>query len=184
MKYCLLLMSMKCSFDKGINERQVWKLKHDQCYRRPRCVWGWGAWNIFRSWKHYQAKGCPILELSVPRLVRFLLVSNLTEPIQVNDFLLNSCLNHCDNFLWMLLWRLNNHKRKWNNHLVSFGGMGVIRVWEGSGVVIWEAPVEYENGQCQPGEPETLPNMELLSPKAELQESSEGELCSLPSLSH
>lgn len=157
MKYCFLLLSMECSLTRGLTKDKFGSWNMNNVTEDQDVFEGGTHGNIFRNWKHYQAEGCPILELSVPHLVRFLLVSNLTEPIQVNDFLLNSCLNHCDNFLWMLLWRLNNHKRKWNNHLVSFGGTSVIRVLEGSGVITWEAPVEYENGQYQPGEPETPP---------------------------
>lgn len=157
MKYCLLLLSMECSLTRGLTKDKFGSWNMNNVTEDQDVFEGGVHGSIFSNWKHYQAEGSPILELSVPHLVRFLLVSNLTEPIQVNDFLLNSCLNHCDNFLWMLLWRLNNHKRKWDNHLVSVGGTSVIRVLEGSSVVTWEAPVEYESGQCQPGEPQTPP---------------------------
>lgn len=148
MKYCLFLLSMKCSLTRGLTKNNFGSWNMNNVTEDQDVFEGGVHGSIFSNWKHYQAEGCPILELSVPRLVRFLLVSNLTEPIQVNDFLLNSFLNHCDNFLWMLLWRLNNHKRKWDNHLVSVGGDqchqgvgGKQCRHMGSSSRIWEWPV-------------------------------------------
>lgn len=186
MKYCLFLLSMKCSLTRGLTKNNFGSWNMNNVTEDQDVFEGGVHGSIFSNWKHYQAEGCPILELSVPRLVRFLLVSNLTEPIQVNDFLLNSFLNHCDNFLWMLLWRLNNHKRKWDNHLVSVGGDqchqgvgGKQCRHMGSSSRIWEWPVSLVSHRHPPP-----PHMGMLSPKAELQESGEAELCSLPSPSH
>lgn len=43
---------------------------------------------------------------------------------------------------------------------------------------------QIENGQYQPGVPETLPNLGMLSLQAKLKESGEAGLHPLPSLSH